>query len=128
MILAGAGIGLACGVVNGAIVTLCRVPSLVVTLGTLYVIRGLDASWAGGNQINSSSLPDSFNELGYGKLLGVPVPRHHHDRLRGRRDLRDADVPLGPRPLRDRLEPRGRAPRRHPGRPARVRGVRDQRR
>jgi rhamnose transport system permease protein len=72
VILAGAGIGLACGIVNGAIVTLCRVPSLVVTLGTLYVIRGLDASWAGGNQINSSSLPDTFNQLGYGKLLGVP--------------------------------------------------------
>ncbi|MDX6621886.1 MAG: rhamnose transport system permease protein [Gaiellales bacterium] len=72
VLLAGVGIGLACGVVNGAIVTLCRVPSLVVTLGTLYVIRGLDASWAGGNQINSSSLPDSFNQLGYGKLLGVP--------------------------------------------------------
>jgi rhamnose transport system permease protein len=72
VILAGAGIGLACGIVNGAITTLCRVPSLVVTLGTLYVIRGLDASWAGGNQVNSSSLPDSFNELGYGKLLGVP--------------------------------------------------------
>jgi rhamnose transport system permease protein len=72
VIAAGAGIGLACGIVNGAITTLCRVPSLVVTLGTLYVIRGLDASWAGGNQVNSSSLPDSFNELGYGKLLGVP--------------------------------------------------------
>jgi rhamnose transport system permease protein len=72
VILAGAGIGLACGIVNGAIVTLCRVPSLVVTLGTLYVIRGLDASWAGGNQINSSSLPDTFNQLGYGKVLGVP--------------------------------------------------------
>jgi rhamnose transport system permease protein len=72
VILAGAGIGLACGIVNGAIVTLCRVPSLVVTLGTLYVIRGLDASWAGGNQINSSSLPSSFNELGYGKIFGVP--------------------------------------------------------
>jgi rhamnose transport system permease protein len=72
VLLAGVAIGLACGMVNGAITTLCRVPSLVVTLGTLYVIRGLDASWAGGNQINSSSLPDSFNQLGYGKLLGVP--------------------------------------------------------
>lgn len=72
VIVAGAAIGLGCGVINGAIVTLCRVPSLVVTLGTLYVIRGLDASWAGGNQINSSSLPDSFNQLGYGKLFGVP--------------------------------------------------------
>jgi rhamnose transport system permease protein len=72
VIAAGAGIGLVCGIVNGAIVTLCHVPSLVVTLGTLYVIRGLDASWAGGNQVNSSSLPSAFNELGYGKVFGVP--------------------------------------------------------
>ena len=46
--LAGIGIGAACGIVNGAIVTLVRVPSLVVTLGTLYMIRGLDATIAGG--------------------------------------------------------------------------------
>ena len=59
VILAGAGVGLVCGVVNGAIVTLCRVPSLVVTLGTLYVIRGIDASWAGGNQVDAFSLPDA---------------------------------------------------------------------
>ena len=66
------GVGLVCGAVNGAIVTLCRVPSLVVTLGTLYVIRGIDASWAGGNQVGAFSLPDNFNALGYGKVLGVP--------------------------------------------------------
>jgi rhamnose transport system permease protein len=65
-------IGAACGLVNGAITTLVRVPSLVVTLGTLYVIRGIDAAWAGGNQINSSMLPSGFNRIGYGKLLGVP--------------------------------------------------------
>jgi rhamnose transport system permease protein len=70
--LAGAGVGAACGVVNGAIVTIARVPSLVVTLGTLYVIRGIDAAWAGGNQIASFSLPDSFNKIGYGTFLGVP--------------------------------------------------------
>jgi rhamnose transport system permease protein len=68
----GLGVGLACGAVNGAIVTIVRVPSLVVTLGTLYVIRGIDAAWAGGNQINSYVLPDSFNQIGYGKVLGVP--------------------------------------------------------
>ena len=67
MLLAGIGIGAVCGVVNGAIVTLCRVPSLVVTLGTLYVIRGIDATWAGGNQVNAFSLPDRFNTIGYGK-------------------------------------------------------------
>jgi len=70
--LVALGIGAACGIVNGAIVTLARVPSLVVTLGTLYVIRGIDAAWAGGNQVNASSLPDSFNKIGYGTVLGVP--------------------------------------------------------
>jgi rhamnose transport system permease protein len=53
-------------------VTILRVPSLVVTLGTLYVIRGIDAAWAGGNQIASFSLPDSFNKIGYGTIAGVP--------------------------------------------------------
>ena len=72
VLLAGAGIGTVCGIANGALVTLVRVPSLVVTLGTLYVIRGLDATWAGGNQVNSFSLPDGFNKIGYGKLAGVP--------------------------------------------------------
>jgi len=66
------GIGVACGVVNGAIVTIARVPSLVVTLGTLYIIRGIDGAWAGGNQVNASMLPESFNKIGYGTVLGVP--------------------------------------------------------
>ena len=66
------GIGAACGVVNGLVVTVARVPSLVVTLGTLYIIRGIDGAWAGGNQVNASMLPESFNKIGYGTVLGVP--------------------------------------------------------
>lgn len=66
------GIGVACGAVNGLIVTVARVPSLVVTLGTLYVIRGIDGAWAGGNQVNASMLPTSFNRIGYGTVAGVP--------------------------------------------------------
>src|SRR5262249_44259424 len=66
------GIGVACGVVNGLVVTVARVPSLVVTLGTLYIIRGIDGAWAGGNQVNASMLPTTFNKIGYGTLLGIP--------------------------------------------------------
>ncbi len=66
------GIGAACGIVNGAVVTVARVPSLVVTLGTLYIIRGIDGAWAGGNQVNASMLPNSFNKIGYGTIAGVP--------------------------------------------------------
>jgi rhamnose transport system permease protein len=66
------GIGAVCGAVNGLIVTVARVPSLVVTLGTLYIIRGIDGAWAGGNQVNASMLPDSFNKIGYETVLGIP--------------------------------------------------------
>jgi rhamnose transport system permease protein len=66
------GIGAGCGFVNGLIVTVARVPSLVVTLGTLYVIRGIDGAWAGGNQVNASMLPESFNKIGYGTVAGIP--------------------------------------------------------
>jgi rhamnose transport system permease protein len=70
--LVALGIGVLCGAVNGLIVTVARVPSLVVTLGTLYMIRGIDGAWAGGNQVNASMLPNSFNKIGYGTIAGVP--------------------------------------------------------
>jgi rhamnose transport system permease protein len=70
--LLAVGVGVVCGIVNGLIVTVARVPSLVVTLGTLYIIRGIDGAWAGGNQVNASMLPNSFNKIGYGTIAGVP--------------------------------------------------------
>jgi rhamnose transport system permease protein len=70
--LVAIGIGVVCGIVNGLVVTIARVPSLVVTLGTLYIIRGIDGAWAGGNQVNASMLPTSFNRIGYGTIAGVP--------------------------------------------------------
>ncbi len=70
--LVALGIGVVCGAVNGLVVTVARVPSLVVTLGTLYIIRGIDGAWAGGNQVNASMLPSSFNKIGYGTIAGVP--------------------------------------------------------
>lgn len=70
--LAGLGIGTACGVVNGAIIAVGRVPSLVVTLATLYIIRGVDVLIVGGNQVVVSSLPDSFISIGQSTLLGIP--------------------------------------------------------
>jgi rhamnose transport system permease protein len=70
--VAGAVVGLICGMVNGAIVVIARVPSLVVTLGTLYAIRGLDAIFVNGIQINPSSIPDSFIGVGYETIVGIP--------------------------------------------------------
>jgi len=61
------------GLMNGAMVALARVPSLVITLGTLYVIRGIDYAWAHGRQINAADMPDSFLDLGTAQIVGVPI-------------------------------------------------------
>ena len=70
--LAGIGIGLAIGALNGALITFGRVPSLVATLSTLYIVRGADYAWVHGGQINATSLPDSFALIATGSLFGVP--------------------------------------------------------
>ncbi len=70
--LIGIGIGLACGMVNGALTVIGRVPSLVVTLATLYIIRGIDILIVGGGQVVASSLPDSFIEISLKSLYNVP--------------------------------------------------------
>jgi rhamnose transport system permease protein len=66
-------VGAVCGAVNGALIAAARVPALVVTLGTLYVFRGIDYSWAGGHQINASDMPARVLRLGTDTILGVPI-------------------------------------------------------
>jgi rhamnose transport system permease protein len=68
----GLGIGLACGVANGLMVAIGRVPSLVVTLATLYIVRGIDILIVGGNQVNAQTLPDAFTQIPRAAVLGVP--------------------------------------------------------
>jgi rhamnose transport system permease protein len=68
----GLGIGLACGVANGLLTTIGRVPSLVVTLATLYIIRGIDVLVVGGGQVVASSLPNSFLNIPQATTLGIP--------------------------------------------------------
>jgi rhamnose transport system permease protein len=70
--LAGLGIGLACGIANGLMVALGRVPSLVVTLATLYVIRGIDILHVGGGEVIASTLPTGFTKIPLYTALGIP--------------------------------------------------------
>jgi rhamnose transport system permease protein len=73
VILVAVAIGAGFGAINGALVSLGRVPSLVVTLGTLYIIRGADFAWASGRQINAADMPNRFLELGSNSIAGIPV-------------------------------------------------------
>ena len=70
--LAGLGVGLGWGMVNGLLVAAGRVPSLVVTLATLYIIRGVDILIVGGGMVTANSLPDSFLDIPKSVIFGVP--------------------------------------------------------
>ncbi|MFT4264177.1 MAG: ABC transporter permease [Nocardioides sp.] len=61
------------GLVNGVLVAYGRVPAMVITLGTLYVYRGIFLSWAGSDRVNASDFPRAFNQLGTQEILSIPV-------------------------------------------------------
>jgi rhamnose transport system permease protein len=73
VMLVGMAFGAVLGAVNGGLVSLVKVPALVVTLGTLYVFRGIDYAWAGGRQINAEDMPRSFLDFGTARVAGVPI-------------------------------------------------------
>jgi rhamnose transport system permease protein len=68
----GMALGAACGLLNGVLTTFGQVPALVVTLGTLYVFRGLAFLWTNGRRVNAETLPDPFLNIGTGSVLGIP--------------------------------------------------------
>lgn len=65
-------IGLVLGSFNGLIISNLGVPSIMVTLGTLYVYRGLDSILAGASQVTSQNLPKSFRQIAGWSLFGIP--------------------------------------------------------
>jgi rhamnose transport system permease protein len=71
--LAGVGFGAFLGLINGALVAFAKVPALVITLGTLYIYRGINVAWTGSDRINASDLPADFRGLGTGQLIGIPI-------------------------------------------------------
>jgi len=68
----GIVLGAVVGAVNGLVTTVLRVPSLVVTLAMLYVIRGVDGMIVNGHTIDPTAIPHAFTEVGYRTLFGVP--------------------------------------------------------
>ena len=69
----GALAGAALGLVNGVLVGYGRVPALVITLGTQYILRGVVLTWAGSKLISAGQLPDGFLDLGTRQVLSIPV-------------------------------------------------------
>jgi rhamnose transport system permease protein len=69
--LAGIGLGMAFGLVNGLLVAYARIPSIVVTLGTMTILRALMIVLTNGSW---TVLPETFRALGAGNVLGIPNP------------------------------------------------------
>jgi rhamnose transport system permease protein len=59
-------------VANGLMVSIGRVPSLVVTLATLYIIRGIDILIVSGNEVVAQTLPGGFIAIPQATVLGIP--------------------------------------------------------
>lgn len=71
-LLAGVAVGAASGAVNGLLVTLGRIPAIIVTLGMLYALRGVILLFTGGSWI--TGVPSETRILGVGTVLGLGVP------------------------------------------------------
>lgn len=71
-ILAALGLGAGVGLLNGLLVTVGRVPSIIVTLGMLVALRGATDLALAGRWI--TGLPDGLRFLGTGSIVGVPMP------------------------------------------------------
>lgn len=71
--LIGIAFGAVLGAVNGLLITIAKVPALVITLGTLYIFRGINNAWAGGTQYFAGDRPDAFGNLSVDTVLGFPV-------------------------------------------------------
>lgn len=69
----GIGLGLGLGMVNGVVITILRVPSIVATLGTLGIYRGLAYIVANGKEITTSDLPSGYTNPASQTFLGVPL-------------------------------------------------------
>jgi len=66
------GLGALGGLLNGLLVTAVRLPSLVVTLGTLALFRGLALITLGSQAV--STFPPEFNAFGFGNVPGTFIP------------------------------------------------------
>lgn len=71
--LAGIAFGGFLGLVNGGLVAIAKVPGMVITLGTMYVFRGINIMWAGSTRINASQMGGDFLAFGNLQLAGIPA-------------------------------------------------------
>ncbi len=71
-LLVGLGIGLLCGLVNGLLITIGRLPPFIATLGMMSVARGTALMFTEGRPVSGFS--EAFRSLATGEVLYIPTP------------------------------------------------------
>jgi L-arabinose transport system permease protein len=71
-ILAGLAAGTAVGLFNGVVVAKLKINSLIATLATMEIVRGLAFLASGGEAVLISE--EGFYQLGAGRFLGIGLP------------------------------------------------------
>lgn len=95
---AALAVGLTVGAINGFLVAYLQLPSLVVTLGALYIVRGVFNDYAFGRTITGAMVPPEIAYIGLNRLAGIPylfiiglalaiIAARVMKRVRGARDL-----------------------------------------
>jgi ribose transport system permease protein len=69
-IVAGIGVGVICGLLNGVLVAYVGLQPFIVTLGTLSTYRAIALIFTGGNPV--LGLPPGFRSLFNGTVAGIP--------------------------------------------------------
>lgn len=75
-VLVGVLVGCVCGLINGALTVALRLPSFIVTLGTLSVFRGVALLLTNAAPVSLDtkiSNIEQFSYLGTGRPLGIPM-------------------------------------------------------
>jgi rhamnose transport system permease protein len=73
LVLLGIGLGALLGSVNGILVTVGKVPPIIVSLGTLSAYRGLVFVVSKGSWVAPQEVPDRVNRLAWQRVFGVPM-------------------------------------------------------
>lgn len=71
-VISGAVItGLLIGVLNGVLIALLGIPSIVVSLGAMAIYRGMVFVLSGGEWVNSQEMPASFTAFPLARIAGL---------------------------------------------------------
>jgi len=73
VLILSVGVGGVCGAINGSLVAYGGIPSIVATLGTLAVLRGVTAIVAGSKQISAGQVTDNWLQLSQQRIGPVPL-------------------------------------------------------